>query len=617
MTLRFNQLMRALIASGMSTPPVPPTVVTYGAPADAGEVNDSDVLVGARYYFDATSGLDTYNGLSKYVGFITNGDGSQGSANAAYGPQQTAVKMFDWAVNGGSVNAVRGSGFMLARGKTLDGFMQASNNDGTFYGNLLYGAYGSGVRPTINYKQSAAQFNANLAGAFFNRANTLIKNVKVDVQYSFAATAGSIVGTFADGDVITGGTSGATGVFTYNNAGVFQLRRTSSTNFTSGETISASGGSKTAVISAFNSAAGIVLRDNAGGRVVSGCEVTNSLGIGVHFSSSGSAVGSDTVTNCTISNACRLQSAGAGIDGGGTSTNVYNSSNLTVTNNTVYNCGNGLLSHNMYLNNFGTSVISGNWSYMTANVGNHALVIHGICDTVTIEDNLFEYCGNGLGINDGGYGNAEVFNNFTVRRNINRYHGQRSGQTQGLAMELAAMTNSAIYNNLSYGCKGTYSIAARRVSPAVLSSAVTISHETIYNCTDTFDSIKVLGAVTSLVIQNCIIMITSATSRILNVDAASVAGLTIRNCVFYAPNNLGATAVIWGGATMSLAAWMTLYGTANGCLQVDPLFTNAAGDDFTLQAGSPAKLAGYNSGITTDFDGNARNATTPSIGAYE
>lgn len=49
----------------------------------------------------------------------------------------------------------------------------------------------------------------------------------------------------------------------------------------------------------------------------------------------------------------------------------------------------------------------------------------------------------------------------------------------------------------------------------------------------------------------------------------------------------------------------------------DPLFVNAAGDDFRLQAGSLCKLAGYNSGIGNDFADNARNATTPSIGAYE
>jgi len=48
----------------------------------------------------------------------------------------------------------------------------------------------------------------------------------------------------------------------------------------------------------------------------------------------------------------------------------------------------------------------------------------------------------------------------------------------------------------------------------------------------------------------------------------------------------------------------------------NPLFTDKAGGDLTLQSGSPAINAGYNFGVVYDFAGNVRDAT-PDIGAYE
>jgi len=74
---------------------------------------------------------------------------------------------------------------------------------------------------------------------------------------------------------------------------------------------------------------------------------------------------------------------------------------------------------------------------------------------------------------------------------------------------------------------------------------------------------------------------------------------------------------ILAGVLYTIAGFIAGPGAGMGHVNADPLFTNAATGDFTLQAGSPAKLAGYNSGITTDFADNARHATTPSIGAYE
>jgi hypothetical protein len=62
--------------------------------------------------------------------------------------------------------------------------------------------------------------------------------------------------------------------------------------------------------------------------------------------------------------------------------------------------------------------------------------------------------------------------------------------------------------------------------------------------------------------------------------------------------------------------------TCTSVSSADPLFTNPAGGDYTLQAGSPAIDAGSNSfipsGVTTDLAGNARIVNgTVDQGAYE
>ena len=41
-------------------------------------------------------------------------------------------------------------------------------------------------------------------------------------------------------------------------------------------------------------------------------------------------------------------------------------------------------------------------------------------------------------------------------------------------------------------------------------------------------------------------------------------------------------------------------------IQADPMFVNAAGDDFHLQAGSPCTDAGTDAGVVSDIDGHSR-----------
>lgn len=66
--------------------------------------------------------------------------------------------------------------------------------------------------------------------------------------------------------------------------------------------------------------------------------------------------------------------------------------------------------------------------------------------------------------------------------------------------------------------------------------------------------------------------------------------------------------------------WVTTSGydanSINSTTATDPQFTTEY-SDLSLQAGSPCKAKGTPVGILTDYAGNARSVTAPSIGAYE
>jgi hypothetical protein len=70
------------------------------------------------------------------------------------------------------------------------------------------------------------------------------------------------------------------------------------------------------------------------------------------------------------------------------------------------------------------------------------------------------------------------------------------------------------------------------------------------------------------------------------------------------------------GGGNSLATWNAKSYVTDD-LNFDPLFTDAANNDFTLLSGSPARDAGVDVGLTTDFLGNPIFNILPDIGAYE
>ena len=75
------------------------------------------------------------------------------------------------------------------------------------------------------------------------------------------------------------------------------------------------------------------------------------------------------------------------------------------------------------------------------------------------------------------------------------------------------------------------------------------------------------------------------------------------------------------GNTFDYNLWfpnVSFSGRGSHAVAVDPLLENPGGGDCHLAAGSPAKDAGVDIGVSTDRDGNARPAHgAPDIGAYE
>jgi hypothetical protein len=105
-------------------------------------------------------------------------------------------------------------------------------------------------------------------------------------------------------------------------------------------------------------------------------------------------------------------------------------------------------------------------------------------------------------------------------------------------------------------------------------------------------------------------------------SAPSPSGLTANNNLFFASGTGGVIGRYNSVDQTTLTAWRTATGVDANSLNSDPLYNNPTGTSATvnlhIQGASPANNAGAPiSGITSDFDGQPRNATTPDIGADE
>ena len=87
----------------------------------------------------------------------------------------------------------------------------------------------------------------------------------------------------------------------------------------------------------------------------------------------------------------------------------------------------------------------------------------------------------------------------------------------------------------------------------------------------------------------------------------------------YLNNSMGAERanfIIFNGYKSTYDTWETAYGGTTSSVESDPLMTDPATDDFTLQSNSPAIDAGVDVGLTEDYFGMPIRGL-PDIGFYE
>lgn len=85
---------------------------------------------------------------------------------------------------------------------------------------------------------------------------------------------------------------------------------------------------------------------------------------------------------------------------------------------------------------------------------------------------------------------------------------------------------------------------------------------------------------------------------------------------YFVSGSAGVLGFIGGSEKATLTAWQTATGKDAHSLAADPLFASTS--DLHVTVGSPAIAAATPiAGVTTDIVGNLRNATTPTMGAYE
>jgi hypothetical protein len=361
---------------------------------------------------------------------------------------------------------------------------------------------------------------------------------------------------------------------------------------------------------------------NSDGHVVQNVRIYNCAQSGYELKGNNLTLNNVQVDTCDKSGA-----NGAGIDGG-------DYSNFTLTHSSIFNNGAAAanLNHQVYLHTLAGALIQWNHIYATSDLGNHALVMHGLCSDIQILDNLMDGCANGIGINTG-YGSAsgpEEFLRYTINRNIIRNCGLYSGAGAGFL--ITGMVDSTIDNNICYKNKGQGIVfyEGNPASDSYLDDSVNtnckVRHNVFGASSDAgaglsgFGNIQNPSAQTDILYENNIFYSPTTGAEVLFDVPTGIpdAEIICRNCCFWAPNHADGKVIRYHGTAMTVSVAMaTAPSVFVGLITTDPKFVDAANGDFRIQSGSSCYHAGANSGVTTDFTGASRHSTTPSIGPYE
>jgi len=283
------------------------------------------------------------------------------------------------------------------------------------------------------------------------------------------------------------------------------------------------------------------------------------------------------LTDITFKNLEVSHAGGCGITAAADSDHI---GNITISYNKVHDCGWGTDTDGYIQSNAGIKVWGG------ANAGSAGESDNALIEYNEVYDNDDQvgahYEGSGIWVDQWGTG-------AVVR--YNKVHGNAS---YGILMENTLDTGApVVYGNLSYGNYAGISIN-RDVSGAL------VYNNSVYGNTAGGLICEGVGSQTAMVnnIFKNNISSGNGTDLVAKLGGEN-AGAGSGNVYLY--NCLGAEAasfVEWGSGVYKSTydAWESAYGGTTSSIEADPSFTNAAGGDFTLQAGSPCIEAGFNLG---------------------
>ena len=308
----------------------------------------------------------------------------------------------------------------------------------------------------------------------------------------------------------------------------------------------------------------------------------------------------------------------------------------------------------------------------------HGIGVHGNTNHVWIIDNeMARNSGDGLQINGFGMADPSLLNHIYVGRNVS-HHNKQTGMWTKTASDVIFSQNTVyshrpsdsspgqgmglqcdpervwfIYNHCYdnvYGidCGGDQHVPPFGLNCYIVGNVVRNIHEFGANTgTSAYSTcgIRVLGLTNRYVINNTIYDVdngintgTSLPHYLYNNIISNASGNHIfienpttwelKNCLVY--QNGGPVRINIGGSVYTLPQLKSAFSKVQGCLTADPLFVNAAGGDFHLQATSPAVDAGieasvyatfqslYGLSIAVDFAKTVRpQGAACEIGAYE